>query len=56
MTYLEVEGTSKASTTNTAPVSLLGIVRSLSGDIPTTTAVEIGEGNVGRELRLDIVF
>ena len=55
-TYLEVEGPSTASTTNTTPVSLLGIVRSLTGDVSTTTTVEVGERNVGRELGLDIVF
>ena len=55
-TYLEVESTSKASTTDTTPVSLLGIVRSLTGDVSTTTTVEVGERNVGGELRLDVVF
>lgn len=56
MTYLQVECTGKASTTNTTSVSLFGIVRSLTGNIATSTTVEVGEGNVGWELRFDIVF
>ena len=46
-TYLEVESPSKASTTNTTPVSLLGIIGGLAGNISTSTTIEVGEGNVG---------
>lgn len=44
---LEVESSGKASTANTTPVSLLGIIRGLAGNISTSTTIEVGEGNVG---------
>ena len=55
-TYLEVESSGKASTTDTTPVSLLGIIGGLAGDISTSTTVKVGEGNVGGKLRLDVIF
>jgi hypothetical protein len=46
-TYLEVESSSKASTANTTPVSLLWIIGGLAGNIPTSTTIKVGEGNIG---------
>ena len=47
VTHLEVESSSKASTAHTTPVSLLGVIGGLAGNISTSTTIEVGERDVG---------
>ena len=47
VTHLEVESSSKASTAHTTPVSLLGVIGGLAGDVSTSPTIEVGERDVG---------
>jgi hypothetical protein len=55
-TYLQVESTSETSTAHATSVSFLGIVGGLTRNISSATTIEVGERDIGRELRLDVVF